>query len=275
MKLLITYFGVSPVKTFSHSPSVKTSQSIPKLGIIVAPGWMDPTSKELSTLCPQIIDIAQTILPPVGFDYSFEQIEQLEPHLEYAARLLKEAGSELIIQVGPAFAYFNDYTAEGTRALQQRLADACGCPVILNGVAVLDAIQNLGCKRIALACPYYNVEWKKRFLTFLQTLDLSIESCETFVEQGLFVSQEAVDARHYNFSEEEIKESIRQTRASAPNAEMVLVGGSGVRFLSIIEDLELEFGIPVLSADVALHWATAKNLGIKITNEKLGTLLRR
>lgn len=275
MKLFITYFGVFPVQELSNIHSVKSPNDTPKLGIIAAPGWIDPTWKEFSRLCPQVIDIAQTILPPIGFDYSFEQIEQIEPHLEYAVALLKEAGSEVIIQVGPAFAYFNDDTIEGARALQQRLADASGCPVILNGVAVLDAIQDLDCKRIALACPYYNEEWKKRFLTFLQTLDLSIESCETFVEQGLFVSQEAVDARHYNFSEEEIKESIRQTRASAPNAEMVLVGGSGVRFLSIIEDLELEFGIPVLSADVALHWATAKILGVEITNKKLGTLLRR
>ncbi|MFB0912731.1 MAG: hypothetical protein QMA97_06095, partial [Glaciecola sp.] len=106
-------------------------------------------------------------------------------------------------------------------------------------------------------------------------VDIQIEGCQTFTEQGLFDSQEEVDARHYQFSEAEIKQSIRLARASAPNAEMVLVGGAGVRFLNIIEELEQEFGVPVLSADVALHWATAKALNIEITNKRLGTLLRK
>jgi maleate cis-trans isomerase len=258
-------------KRFLRTPS----NGIPKLGIIAAPGWIDPTGREFSNLCQQAIDIAQTIMPPVGFDYSFEQIEQVEPHLESAAQLLKEAGSEVIIQVGPAFAYFNNYTSAGARALQQRLADVCGCQVILNGVAVLDAILDLDCKRVVLACPYYDKHWKKRFLTFLQSVDIQIEGCQTFTEQGLFVSQQEVDARHYQFSEAEIKQSIRLARASAPTAEMVLVGGAGVRFLNIIEELEQEFGVPVLSADVALHWATAKALNIEITSKRLGTLLRK
>nr|WP_297348318.1 hypothetical protein [uncultured Glaciecola sp.] len=146
-------------KNFLRTPS----DGIPKLGVIAAPGWIDPTGREFYNLCQQAIDIAQTIMPPVGFDYSFEQIEQVEPHLESAAQLLKEAGSEVIIQVGPAFAYFNDYTSAGARALQQRLEDACGCQVILNGVAVLDAILDLDCKRVVLACPYYDEHWKKTF----------------------------------------------------------------------------------------------------------------
>ncbi|PKI00490.1 hypothetical protein [Glaciecola sp. 33A] len=250
------------------------SFTIPKLGIIAAPGWIDPTAREFSSLSNQVIDIAQTIMPPVGFDYSFEQIEQVEPHIETAAQLLKEAGSELIIQVGPAFAYFNNYTAAGARALQQRLTDACGCKVILNGVAVLDAIQDLARKRVILACPYYDEQWKSRFLTFLQSVDVVIEGCQTFTEQGLFASQQEVDARHYHFSEKEIKQSIRLARASAPNAELVLVGGAGLRFLNIIEGLEQEFGVPVVSADVALHWATAKALNIEITDKHLGRLLR-
>ncbi|OFA31161.1 hypothetical protein BAE46_09345 [Glaciecola punicea] len=262
------------MKILSKTVLPSPSYAIPKLGIIAAPGWIDPTAREFYSLCNQAVEIAQTIMPPVGFDYSFEQIEQLEPHIKTAAQLLKDSGTELIIQVGPAFSYFNDYTSAGARALQQRLTDACGCKVILNGVAVLDAIHDLGCKRVILACPYYNEQWKLRFLTFLQSVDLVIQGCQTFTEQGIFASQQEVDARYYDFSAEEIKQSLRLARASAPNAEMVLVGGAGLRFLNIIEELEQEFGVPILSADIALHWATAKALNIDITDKKLGRLLR-
>jgi maleate isomerase len=257
-----------------NATDVITAEITQKLGIIAAPGWFDPTQKEFATLCPEGVDSTQTILPPSGFDYSFSQMEQLEPHLETAARLLADAGSQLIGQVGPAFAYFSGGTPEGARALQQRLSQACNVPVILHGVAVLDALAAFGSQRIALACPYYDAQWKARILEFLAPLELSIESCETFVEQGIFSSQADVDARHYQFSESEIKESIRRTRASAPEAELVFVAGAGVRFLNIIEELELELGIPVLSADVALYWALLNALNIKIDNKKLGTLLR-
>lgn len=245
-----------------------------KLGIIAAPGWFDPTQQEFSSLCPDGVDSTQTILGPIGFDYSFDQIEQLEPHFINAGQLLAEAGSQLLAQVGPAFAYFHDNTPQGARALQYRISQACGTPVILNGVAVLDALQTFDCQRIALACPYYDPHWKARFLQFLQPLNLTIDSYQTFVEQGIFATQAEVDARHYRFSDEEIKESIRRTRIAAPKAEMVLVGGAGVRFITIIEELEEELGIPVLSADVALYWAISRALGIEISNKKLGTLLR-
>ncbi len=94
---------------------------------------------------------------------------------------------------------------------------------------------------------------------------------QTLTEQGLSGSQEEVESSQYQFSEAEIKQSIRLARASAPNAEMVLVGGAGVRFLNIIEELEQEFGVPVLSSDVALHWAPARALKMKLTTKRIAT----
>lgn len=244
-----------------------------KLGIIAAPGWFDPTQREFDSICPSSVESTQTIMPPVGFDYSFDQIEELEPHLIHASTLLAQSGCELIAQVGPAFAYFHDDTPQGARDLQQSLTAENDVPVILNGVAVLDALDAIGGKKIALACPYYDPAWKARFLKFLAPLNYSIESCQTFVEQEIFESQEDVDARHYHFSEAEIKQSILQTRAAAPNADVLLVGGAGVRFINIIDELEAELGIPLISADVSLYWSVFRALGIRPLNKNLGTLL--
>lgn len=52
-------------------------------------------------------------------------------------------------------------------------------------MALLDAMQDLDCKRVIWACPYYNERWKSRFLTFLQSVDLVIEDSLTFTEQRL------------------------------------------------------------------------------------------
>jgi len=244
-----------------------------KLGLIAAPGWFDPTLAEFNKIIATKVESTQTILAPKGFDYSFDAMSELEPHFNDAASLLVQAGSELIAQVGPVFSFFSGKTPEGARELQTRISKACGVPVILHGVAILDALEHFACHKVALACPYYDEEWKDKFLTFISPLGLSIESCQSFVDQGLFIDQHAVYDRHYQFTDNEIKQSIRLTREAAPEAELVFVAGAGVRFLNIIQELEDELGIPILSADVALHWAMAKALNVEIKDKALGKLL--
>ena len=86
-----------------------------RLGIITAPGWMDPNAPDLERLYPGKLQLQQTILPPPGFDYSFASIAACEPQLVVAARLLAEAGCELIIQDGPGFACLIGRTPVGAR----------------------------------------------------------------------------------------------------------------------------------------------------------------
>ena len=244
------------------------SKRLRKLGVIAAPGWFDPTAGEFMVRRADALEATQTILPPPGFDWSFEQIAQSEPGLETAARLLAEAGCEVIAQVGPAFAYRIGGSVDGARALGQRLSEACGAPVVLNGVAVLDALRETGCRRIAVSCPYYSQPWKQGFVQFLEQQGFSVAAAQTFVDQGIFARQEEVSARNYAFTESEVMASVRRTRASAPSAEAVVVSGSGVRTLNWVEELEREFGIPIIAADLALYRAVLKTLDLR-PNTKL------
>jgi maleate cis-trans isomerase len=41
-----------------------------------------------------------------------------------------------------------------------------------------------------------------------------------------------------------------------------MIGGSGVRTLDWVEDLEAELGVPLVSADRSLYSATVKALGL-------------
>jgi maleate cis-trans isomerase len=246
-----------------------------KLGIIAAPGWFDPTLGEFMKMNPKGLEVTQTILPHLGFNYSFKQLEESEKYLETAACLLAEAGSQVVGQVGPAFAYFAGGTPEGARLLQKEISNACGVPLILNGVAVMDAIKAMDCQRVAVACTYYDSQWKERFLTFLNRLGLSIENSGTFVEQGIISNQAEVDSRNYNFSKSEIRENIFKVLSSTPKAEAVVVAGAGVRFLGWIDSLEAELGIPIVTADVSLYWSVSKTLDISVDRSIVGYIADR
>jgi maleate cis-trans isomerase len=224
-----------------------------KLGIIAAPGWMDPTMGEFMIRHSRELEVTQTILGPLDFDYSFEQIAAAEPHLIEAACLLAQAGCDVIAQVGPAFSYLIGGSSAGARALAERLRDACGVPVVLNGVAVLDMLESLDARQVAAACPYYNEVWKTMYTDFLTQSGYEVETIQSFVDQGMFPSQDVVDQRQWQFSEEEVKASVRHTVADLKVARAVLISGSGIRTLNWISQLRDELGVALISADYALY----------------------
>jgi maleate cis-trans isomerase len=234
-----------------------------RLGIITAPGWMDPNAPDLERLYPGQLQMQQTILPPPGFDYSFASIASSEPHLVTAATLLAEAGCELVIQDGPGFGCLIGKTPAGARATGDRIGQACGVPVLLNAVAILDELERLGARRIAVAAPYYSPHWKAMFTEFLQHGEYRIEAFQTFVEQGLFPDQASVSARHYAFSETEVRASLGRTRAAAPHAEAMIVVGTGIRTSRWIDRLERELGLPLVAADASLYRRVQQSFALK------------
>jgi len=234
-----------------------------RLGIITAPGWMDPNAPDLERLYPGQLQVQQTILPPPGFDYSFAAIAQSEPHLVTAAQLLAEAGCELIIQDGPGFGCLIGKTPAGAREAGDRIGRACGVPVVLNAVAILDELDRVGARRVAVAAPYYSPEWKSIFAEFLLHGGYRIEAFQTFVEQGLFPDQASVSARRYQFSEDEVMASLRRTRAAAPAAEAMVIVGTGIRTAHWIDRFRCELRLPLLAADDVLRRAAASRLGLR------------
>jgi maleate cis-trans isomerase len=239
------------------------AESLRRLGIIAAPGWMDPNARDLERAYPGQLHLLQTILPPPGFDYSFAAMAASEPHILTAARMLADAGCELILQDGPGFGCLIGTTPAGARAAGERISRACGVPVVLNAVAVLDELDRLGARRVAVCAPYYSPEWKTMFTAFLQAGAYRIDAFQTFVEQGLHPDQASVNARNYQFSRDEALASVRLTRAAAPAAEALLITGTGIRTREWLEAAQVELGLPLVAADGSLRRAVGRRLGMQ------------
>ena len=233
-----------------------------RLGVLAALGWIDPTAQEILQRHAAEVDLAQTILGPPGFDYSFAQFRAAEPELSRAARLLAGAGCEVIIQVGPAFAYQIGETPAGARSLAGRLTAECGIPVILNGVAVIDRLEAAGARRVAMACPYYDSAWKDEIRAFLERAGYEVLTMQSLLDQGVYETQAQIDARHWAFPEEELITNVRMTRAAAPDAQAILIGGAGARTLNWISRIQEDLGVPLVSADHALYCAFVEFAGL-------------
>ena len=137
---------------------------------------------------------------------------------------------------------------------------ACTNPI---SAAVL-AFQTLGASRIAVVTPY--------------TADVTAPVAEYFSNAGLDVSAvgsflESSDHVVAKISPESIAAGVRKI-AAAGECDAVFISCTSLRTFSIIDDLEAEIGMPVVSSNLALTWQLLRLAGINDHLPNLGTLLR-
>lgn len=163
---------------------------------------------------------------------------------------------------------------EGEAAQTDLISKETGCPAILAATAVLEAIAALGVNRVSFATLYppdlneCNTQfWKECGVDVLRSEGLargrrgpeapysSTPVAQTGLQQPAFV---------YNLAR-----SALDTRSEA----MVVIGGN-VRTIEIAEMFESDHGIPFISTNIALFWASLQIAGIREAINGYGTLLR-
>ena len=77
--------------------------------------------------------------------FSLETIAASVGAMERAACEFSSAGVDLVAQYGSPFSLVHGL---GARPIQEQIARACGLPVVLMGVAMLDALDRLGARDV-------------------------------------------------------------------------------------------------------------------------------
>lgn len=245
----------------------------PRVGFVTPPKWFDTSPAEFLRIAPPGAAAMQTIVRLPGFAYRPQELVGAADALEAAASDLAEAGAQAVAQMGSLFATYAPGGLDGARRLARRIESRIGVPFVMNGLAMIDALEALGCASAAVTCTYYEQANAQSFFRLLEEAGIRIEARATFTSQGLFASQAEVDARGFAFPSEMALASIRRVAAAAPQAQAVVVTGAGVRLLDHARDLEAELQKPVIAADVAPHWALLQALRLTPRSRGFGRLL--
>jgi arylmalonate decarboxylase len=129
---------------------------------------------------------------------------------------------------------------------------------------VIDGLKAVGAKRVAVATAY-NEEVNDRLRAFL------IEhGFEPQVITGLGI-EAVVDVD--NVTQNDLLEFGVRVRASAPEADSMLVSCGGFRTLELIAPLESRTNVPVISSMPHGLWAGARLVGLNTAAPGYGTLL--
>jgi maleate isomerase len=231
-----------------------------RLGLLVPHGDVGPES-ELHALAPDGVSLhaarvpfgvmrtGGAMVPTIGPEAV--QAFTDPPHVDDAAELLAAAPLHAIGFAFTSSSYV--YGAAADEDLRKRLEGRTrGTPVAITGLSALLALRALGVARLALIDP----PWFSP--------DLNAMGAEYFRSQGLAVVHHAPAGLPSDQRAVHPGHLYEWARAHVPTeAEAVFIGGNGFRAVGVIQALEEDLGVPVLTANQVLCWHLLRLAGTR------------
>lgn len=220
-------------------------------GVLVPAG--NPTVEpELYRMAPASITIHFARLrSPAGEPGATEGLETRTlgylDALPDAVSAIAEVKPDLVVLSHTALSYLNGFARED--ALIDRVKALSGAPAATAARSVREALVHLGARRIAVAMPYPEA--------------IGVASHAYWQAAGFEVVARHRMADVTNIYHETEERALALGReADVPAAEALLISGTGLPTVGIVERLERDLGKPVVTSQTATLWYALRALGI-------------
>lgn len=196
-------------------------------------------------------------------DVTVSGLTEMIKQVERAAQELASAEVDIILQAGTAAAFFAGLGHD--MALIQRITSATGIRATTTLTAVLAALRQLGARRLAVATSYLQ-EIDSRLAEVLigsgfEVLAIRGMGLKRSIDMGKVVPEATYQL-------------ARNVTRAAPAAEAILISCGNLRSFEIIEPLESDTGLPVVTSNQAGLWQALRLAGIRDPLSGIGRLLR-
>jgi maleate isomerase len=152
---------------------------------------------------------------------------------------------------------------EGERRILSGWEQEYGKPFFTSGSSCLEALQALGSKHM-LGMTYIKGDINQAFGRYFQDAGLDVLAMECVPED--FATPRQLTSAHVYFH-------AKQLFKRHPNADALYLLGSGWHVTDVIDEMEQDFGIPVVHPVPARVWAVEKRLRINQPVAGYGQLL--
>jgi arylmalonate decarboxylase len=180
--------------------------------------------------------------------------------VDYQAKMLGNARVEVVFLLQTSASLFTEgYCADVSR----RISAAAGVPAFTSAMAIGEAMQSLGTKRVALVSPYSEPVNASAKRYFEGKYGLSVVALEGFAATDSYAIGQ--------LGPENAREAFG--RIDRPEIEAFVVPGGNFPTMAHIAEWEREFQKPVVTTNQAAFWAVLQRLGDRERCPGLGRLL--
>ncbi len=236
-----------------------------RIGVLLPPG--NPTVEpELWGMAPSGVSLhfARLETPPTvgragehaGME---ERVRAYREGLAGPTTALSQVRPAVVVLAHTASSYALGFGNE--QALVDRIASLAGAPALLAAQAVLAALRHLGVKRLALGTPYPE-SISRQGKAYWEAAGFDIA--------GYHRLEDVTDI----YAENEERAYLLARKADATGADAVLLSGTGLPTVAVLETLERDLGKPVISSNQASLWQALRMAGVREAIPGFGRLLR-
>ena len=227
-----------------------------RLGLIV-PSSNTTMEMELHEALPEGVSLHTARVPLRNV--TEEELVKMNTLAVEAAKLLRDAGVEMILYgcTSGSFIGGKDYEKE----LEAKIEEEVNVPVVSTSTAVVEALKMLDARDILVITPYTD-EINQREREFLEANEFNVLDI-----RGLGIEDNT------RIGKLEPHEAYRLTKASfMDEADAVFISCTNLRTFEIIEPLEEDLGIPVVTSNQASLWLALREMDVMERIPWLGRL---
>ncbi|KUH33200.1 maleate cis-trans isomerase [Thermococcus celericrescens] len=227
-----------------------------RLGLIV-PSSNITMEMELHSALPEGVSLHTARVPLKNV--TEEELVKMNAMAVESARLLRDAGVELILYgcTSGSFIGGKDYEKE----IEANVEEEVNVPVVSTSTAVVEALRILDAQAVLVITPYTD-EINAREREFLEANDFEVLDI-----RGLGIEDNT------QIGKLEPHEAYRLAKASfMDEADAIFISCTNLRTFEIIEVLEEDLGVPVVTSNQASLWLALRQMDVMERIPGLGKL---
>ncbi|MFQ6069857.1 MAG: aspartate/glutamate racemase family protein [Candidatus Aminicenantales bacterium] len=195
-------------------------------------------------------------------EISLENLEEMEVEMLEAALRLADVDIDVLAYGCTTGSLFRG--KEHGREIEQKLKKRTGIPAVATAQAMIDALVALKISRVCIATPY-NEDINRMEKRFIEQ-----NGIEVLRIQGLGIVENKEVGRKGPDAAYELGLKI-----FIPETQGIFISCTNFRTIEILDQLENELRVPVISSNTATFWSMMKKAGIQKKLMGYGSLLEK
>ena len=244
-----------------------------QVGFTCPPHDWDAAPSDFTRIAPSTVGVHGWMLHVPDYKHQLSQRKNNFEMLDQFVHCMANNGADVCGQVGSNWVHASGLGLSGIEDFCKRTEDKYGVALHMAGFALVEALRELGVKRVALNAVYHWPQWWNGTKGFLESAGFDVVWAGNFVDQGWFATQDECNDCRWVFDGELAEKSFAYVAEKAPDVDAYLANGmcnfrTGIngqpqRMLHQLPQLENMLGKPVVAHDTALYWRIFKTLGLK------------